>query len=59
MTIAMNLMVKKGDWKAFKRYYLPIWGGEVLSANGTIETWLMQPERFFQLMGEWREREEK
>lgn len=51
-------MQKRVEWKEFKRFFLPRWQGEILSTNGTIESWLMTmkdgvADNFFAAMAEW------
>jgi hypothetical protein len=59
MISAMNLMVEKGDWIKFENYAHHLYNdAELVVITGFIH-WLMQPDRFFKLFGEWLEQREK
>lgn len=52
-------MERNGDWKSFKLFFRAVWESLILSANGTIESWIMNPETFFNYMGMWLEERSK
>ena len=51
MVLAMNKMVEKVDWRSFYIH------SKTLPSTTGVEfiPWLMQPERFFELMAKWLE----